>query len=323
MSKKPSDQRRKTLPKLRSEPDDPRESTKKIRAASNKATSSKGRDRPFLIVIGGGNAGEMHALRQSEITIGRARGSSIRLDDDGVSRSHAKVLCLGAEVHIEDLKSANGTFVNDEPIVSRRPLKDGDKITLGSITILKFTYSDDLDESFQRRMFEAALRDGLTTAYNKRYFMERMAKELAYARRHGAPLSLIMIDIDHFKSVNDTFGHPAGDAVLIQLSKVVHDTLRTEDVFARYGGEEFAVICRGVNVARATIVAERLRELVASMRTQADGQEIAVTLSLGVAGFPGTPAEKPEELIASADEALYEAKHAGRNRVVTRSGPEA
>jgi diguanylate cyclase (GGDEF)-like protein len=151
--------------------------------------------------------------------------------------------------------------------------------------------------------------------------MERMAKELAYARRHGAPLSLIMLDIDHFKSVNDTFGHPAGDAVLIQLSKVVHDTLRTEDVFARYGGEEFAVICRGVNVERATIVAERLRELVAAMRTKADDQEIAITLSLGVAGYQETGAENPEQLIASADEALYEAKRAGRNRVVTRSGP--
>jgi diguanylate cyclase (GGDEF)-like protein len=322
MSKNPSDQRRKTLPKLTSEPDDHRESTKKIRTASNRPTSSKGRDRPFLIVIGGGNAGEMHALRQSEVTIGRARGSTIRLDDDGVSRSHAKVVCLGeAEVHIEDLKSANGTFVNDEPVVSRRPLKDGDKITLGSVTILKFTYSDDLDESFQRRMFEAALRDGLTTAYNKRYFMERMAKELAYARRHGTPLSLIMIDIDHFKSVNDTFGHPAGDAVLIHLSEVMHDALRTEDVFARYGGEEFAVICRGVNVESATIVAERLRELVASMRTQTEGREIAITLSLGVAGYPETGAERPEQLISSADEALYEAKRAGRNRVVTRSGP--
>ncbi len=318
MSKKPSDQRRGNLPKFH-DADDNRESTKKIRTSGKRTPSIRGPGRPFLIVIGGGCAGEMHALRQSEIIIGRARGSGIRLDDDGVSRSHAKVSCLGGEVHIEDLESANGTFVNDEPVVSRRALKDGDKITLGSVTILKFTYSDDLEESFQRRMFEAALRDGLTTAYNKRYFMERLAKELAYARRHRAPLSLIMLDIDHFKNVNDTLGHPAGDAVLLRLSRVALDTLRTEDVFARYGGEEFAVICRGVDVQNATVVAERLRELVSSMRTQQDGREIAVTLSLGVAGYPEIDVDKPEQLIAAADEALYEAKRAGRNRVVAKS----
>jgi two-component system, cell cycle response regulator len=272
-----------------------------------------------LIVIGGGSAGEMHALREGEMIIGRAQASTIRLDDDGVSRSHARVICRGSEVHIEDLKSANGTLVNDEPVISRRPLADGDKITLGSITILKFTYSDDLEETFQRRMFEAALRDGLTTAHNRRYFTERLAKELAYARRHGAPLSVIMLDIDHFKKVNDTFGHLAGDAVLVGLSKVALDTLRTEDVFARYGGEEFAVICRGIEVENATTVAERLRTLIASMRTKHDEHEIAVTVSLGVAGYPDLDAETPDQLISAADEALYEAKRAGRDRVVVKS----
>jgi diguanylate cyclase (GGDEF)-like protein len=320
MSKKPSDHRRGSLPKLAVDTKEHRESTRKIKTGSKPPPSPKARDRPFLIVIGGENAGEMFALRQSEIIIGRARSSTIRLDDDGVSRSHAKVICLGNEVHIEDLKSVNGTYVNEEPVVSRRPLTDGDKITLGSVTILKFTYSDDLDESFQRRMFEAALRDGMTTAYNKRYFMDRLAKELAYARRHGTPLSLIMLDIDHFKSVNDEFGHPAGDAVLINLSKVALDTLRTEDVFARYGGEEFAIICRGVDVRSATIVAERLRELVGAMRTYLDGREVIVTVSLGVAGFPDIGAEKTEQLISAADEALYEAKRGGRNRVVTKPG---
>lgn len=322
MSKKPVPPRRRSLPKVGPRVDDDREATKKVKTAS-KAPPAKGRDRPFLIVMGGGSAGEMYALRQSEIVIGRSRSSTIRLDDDGISRSHAKVICVGSDVLIEDLNSANGTFVNEEPVFARRPLKDGDKITLGPITILKFTYNDDLDESFQRRMFEAALRDGLTTAYNKRYFMERMVKELAYARRHGTALSLIMLDVDHFKNVNDTFGHPAGDAVLINLSRVALDALRTEDVFARYGGEEFAVICRGVDVKNASVVAERLRELVSAMRTEEDGREITVTLSAGIAGYPEVDAERPEELISVADEALYEAKRAGRNRVVARGGPEA
>jgi two-component system cell cycle response regulator len=319
MSKKPSEHRRGSLPKLRSHAEEERDSTRKMVASGSNAPAPRGRDRPFLIVMGGGSAGEMYALRQSEIVIGRGRGSTIRLEDDGVSRNHAKVICNGNEVHIEDLKSANGTFVNEEPVVSRRPLADGDKITLGSITILKFTYSDDLDETFQRRMFEAALRDGMTGTYNKRYFMDRLAKELSFARRHHAALSLILLDIDFFKNVNDTFGHPAGDAVLIHLAKLAIDTLRTEDVFARYGGEEFAVICRGVDVQGATIVAERMRVLGAAMRTMDGEREIAVTLSLGVAGYPETDAEKPEQLIAAADEALYEAKRTGRNRVVVKS----
>jgi diguanylate cyclase (GGDEF)-like protein len=319
MTKKPADQRRRSLPKLGEDTEETHESTRKLLASATRTPSDKRRGRPFLIVIGGGSAGEMHALREGEMIIGRARASTIRLDDDGVSRSHARVISQGSAVHIEDLESANGTFVNDEPVVLRRPLTDGDKITLGSITILKFTYSDDLEETFQRRMFEAALRDGLTTAYNKRYFMERLAKELAYARRHGAPLSLIMIDIDHFKKVNDTFGHPAGDSVLVGLSKAALDMLRTEDVFARYGGEEFAVICRGTDVQSATTVAKRLRESVASMRTKHDGREIAVTVSLGVAGYPDLDAETPVQLVSAADEALYEAKRGGRDRVVAKS----
>jgi two-component system cell cycle response regulator len=320
MNKNPPHQRRRSLPKLGENTEETHESTRKLLTSASRTPSDKGRGRPFLIVIGGGSAGEMHALREGEMIIGRARASTIRLDDDGVSRSHARVISQGNAVHIEDLESANGTFVNDEPVVSRRPLTDGDKITLGAITILKFTYSDDLEETFQRRMFEAALRDGLTTAYNKRYFMDRLAKELAYARRHRARLSLIMIDIDHFKKVNDTFGHPAGDAVLVGVSKAALDTLRTEDVFARYGGEEFAIICRGIDVQSATSVAQRLHTLVAGMRVKHDGREIAVTLSLGVAGYPDIDAETPGQLISAADEALYEAKRGGRDCVVAKSG---
>jgi diguanylate cyclase (GGDEF)-like protein len=319
MTKKPSDQRRGTLPTLGDNLEDDPESTK-LRTASELPPAPSRRDRPFLIVISGSSVGAMHALRQKEVIIGRGRQATIRLDDDGVSRLHAKVTTgLGNEVQIEDLGSANGTFVNGEPVVARRSLIDGDKVTLGSITILKFTYTDDLEETFQRRMFEAALRDGLTTAYNKRYFVDRLEKELAFARRHGVPLSLLMFDIDNFKSINDTLGHPAGDAVLMRLSKVALDMLRAEDVFARYGGEEFAVICRGTDVKSAALVAERLRSSIAAMRTRSDERDIAVTVSVGVAGYPEVDAETPAQLISAADEALYEAKRAGRNRVIAKS----
>src|SRR5581483_6850222 len=155
-----------------------------------------------------------------------------------------RVLQIGGEVTIEDLKSANGTVVNGEPVGATAALKDGDKIRLGSTTILKFTYHDHLDESFQQQMYDAALRDALTKAFNKKYFLDRLETELAYAKRHAAHLSLLMIDIDHFKQVNDTYGHLAGDFVLSRIARIALGTVRTEDVFARYGGEEFGVICR-------------------------------------------------------------------------------
>jgi diguanylate cyclase (GGDEF)-like protein len=319
MGEKPSDKRRRALPDLAC-PDEERENTKrestKVKTAASKA---KGRDRPFLIVIAGGSVGQMYPVRQDEMVIGRARSCSIRLDDDGISRRHAKIISLGSQVHIEDLGSTNGTFVNGEKLASRRPLTDGDKITIGSTSILKFTYSDDLDETFQRRMFEAALRDGLTGAHNNRSFLDHLTKELAYARRHSTPLSLIILDVDHFKKVNDTWGHPAGDSVLTELSRVAIRALREEDVFARHGGEEFAVICRGTDAKGAAVVAERLRELIAKMRVSYAGREIAVTVSLGVACHTDVDAERPAQLIAEADEALYQAKREGRNRVVVRA----
>src|SRR5690606_4501307 len=103
-----------------------------------------------------------------------------------------------------------------------------------------------LDENFQQQMFDAALRDGLTKAYNKSYFLTQLEIEMAFALRHATPLSLVMFDVDHFKHVNDTYGHLAGDAVLMKLAGLAQASVRAEDVFARYGGEEFAIICRGI-----------------------------------------------------------------------------
>ncbi|MFO7721082.1 MAG: diguanylate cyclase [Gillisia sp.] len=151
------------------------------------------------------------------------------------------------------MKSRNGTLANGK-LVRSHILQDGDKIQLGSTTILKFTYHDHLDESFQKQMYEAALRDGLTNAFNKKYFFDRVASELAYGLRHETPLSLLMMDLDHFKRLNDTYGHLAGDHVLQSMSRRVTSSIRTEDVFARYGGEEFALICRGIRLPNAAIM---------------------------------------------------------------------
>ena len=213
-----------------------------------------------------------------------------------------------------DLQSRNGTFVNGERIQTQQ-LRDGDKIQIGSTTILKFTYHDHLEESFQRRMFENALRDGLTRAFNKRYFLQRLESEVRFARRHKVPLSLVLLDLDDFKKVNDNHGHPAGDAVLQTLAQKIHESIRNEDVFARYGGEEFVVLLRSVDLARAMAFAERLRGAAHAMEHVNGDHNFRVSVSAGVAAIPEVDSDEPLELIAAADEALYRAKRAGRDRV--------
>jgi diguanylate cyclase (GGDEF)-like protein len=274
--------------------------------------------KPYLIVLVGGNVGETFRLDPGlgEILVGRAPTSTIRFEDDGVSRRHASLRMVpSGEWRIEDLGSANGTHVNGE-LVAGRILSDNDKIQLGPGTLLKFTWHDELEENFQRQMFDAALRDGLTKAFNRKYFLTRLDTELAYARRHNAPLSLVMIDVDHFKRINDSFGHVAGDNALVAIAQLVSKTIRAEDVFARYGGEEFAVICRGATRDQACTLAERLRQIVEASPLDVGSSSIRVSISAGVAGLPEFAAESSLQLVAAADEALYAAKGSGRNKVM-------
>jgi diguanylate cyclase (GGDEF)-like protein len=298
-------------------PEEAEEETRVARAPSDLPKANTARDRAYVIVLAGEQVGSMFRL-EGETLIGRTAQAKIRLNDDGISRKHARIVPRGTEVFIEDLKSANGTVVNDEVIEGERALQDGDKIRLGSTTILKFTYHDHLDESFQQQMYEAALRDGLTKAFNKKYFLDRLESEFAYARRHKSHLSLVMFDVDFFKKVNDNYGHLAGDYVLARLAKLTAAAVRTEDVFARYGGEEFGVICRAVELRKAGMFAERLRLLIESSSFEYEGQRVPVTVSIGVSATPEIDVETSTELIGSADEALYEAKRSGRNRVILK-----
>jgi diguanylate cyclase (GGDEF)-like protein len=268
----------------------------------------------YLVVLAGTNLGEMHKIEGSETVVGRAMSAQLRLNDDGISRRHCRVLSNGGRVMIEDLGSAHGTLVNGE-LIQQHELQEGDKVRLGANTMLKFTYQDKLDETFQQQMYDAALRDGLTKAYNKKFFLDRLETEFAYAKRHKAPLSLVMFDVDHFKKVNDTYGHLAGDAVLVHLSRVTHAIIRTEDVAARYGGEEFAIICRGIPLLNGGVLGERLRAAVEQASLDYAGRRLAVTISVGVAALPEAKANAGSELVSEADQALYEAKRTGRNRV--------
>jgi two-component system cell cycle response regulator len=281
------------------------------------APKSGRRDRAHLIVLAGESLGQMFRVEQTGCLIGRAVDATIRLQDDGVSRHHARIVEFQGELCIEDLTSANGTFLNGDRIRTA-VLRDGDQIQVGSTSILKFTYADELEESFQQRMHDAALYDGLTKACNKRQFLRRLDTEVAYAKRHAAPVSLLMLDVDHFKQVNDRHGHLAGDHVLSTLAQIVQSTIRTEDLLARYGGEEFAVLCRGTPIESALVLAERLRAKVETFLFEEHQKRIPVTISVGVAAWFDQP-DSATQLIANADAALYKAKAGGRNRVVVRA----
>jgi diguanylate cyclase (GGDEF)-like protein len=300
------------------DPDDasPLEDTTRTSPAPAETTGQK--RGAYLLMLSGSNVGEMHKIENDQVVVGRGDKADIRLVDDGISREHIRLVTESGQVWLEDLGSTNGTYCNGER-VERRQLAEGDKILLGSTTILKFTYQDRLEEAFQRRMSESALRDGLTRAYNKRYFSERLELEVQHALRHDSPLSLVFIDIDHFKQINDVHGHPAGDQVLTQLATVIMSMLEEEEVFARYGGEEFAIIARGTGTREAKALSERVRVSVESHPFAFAGNRIPVTISVGIARAPGPGIADMADLIAGADRAMYEAKRAGRNRVVVGS----
>lgn len=280
------------------------------------------RTRPTLVFMAGARMGEACRLPRGETLIGRGRQCGIRLDEQSISRTHARIVVDRGGVWIEDLQSSNGTVVNTEQ-VTRVDLHDGDKIQLGESSILKFTLTDPLDESFHNQLYNAAMRDPLTGVFNRSYLVESIDKSLAYARRHNVPVGLLIFDIDFFKRVNDTHGHLAGDAVLQQIARAVRATLRTEDVLARYGGEEFCVLCPGTHSQGALLLAERVRRIVEGQRvTLSDGTKIGVTVSIGVATFPEVRSITSTEFLAAADSALFQAKEAGRNRVVSANESE-
>lgn len=164
-----------------------------------------------------------------------------------------------------------------------------------------------------RRVERLSVIDGLTRAYNRRYFDQQLTAEMERSRRYEHPFSLLMGDIDDFKEVNDQYGHLAGDEVLREIVRRMTRSLRDVDVVTRYGGEEFALILPNTDVESAAVAAERIRQAIADTPVRADGLDISVTISLGVAVFPDCDDETA--LIAAADEALYQAKRAGKNRV--------
>ncbi|MCX5744387.1 MAG: GGDEF domain-containing protein [Proteobacteria bacterium] len=273
-----------------------------------------------LTALTGGSTGKIFRVGKGRSLIGRAQKAEVRLMDDGVSRNHASVRFEGEDLWLDDMASRNGTFVNGERLTEPRRLVEGDKIQIGRTTVLRFGYHDEHDDNFTENLVSSALRDPLTRLFNKRYLLDRLDSELKFAQRHHTAVSLMLLDLDHFKVINDTYGHLTGDAVLNNLALVLQKTVRNEDVVARFGGEEFAIVLRAIPLDAAYQLAERLRIVIEkTSTTDQHGRSVVATASIGVAGYPAQKLETVTALIEAADQALYRAKREGRNRVARRS----
>jgi len=246
------------------------------------------------------------------LTIGRGADNGIVLESDSVSRRHARFEQKDSTWWVTDLRSTNGTYVNDELVVEHK-LRRADHIKIGD-TIFKYLAGSDVEAAYHEEIYRMTIVDGLTQAHNKRFLLETLEKEISRARRYVRPLSLIMFDLDHFKKINDTFGHLAGDYVLREVAALVRGRIRRDEVFARYGGEEFAILLPETDLAGAQRVSEEIRGLVAQHHFVFERDSIPVTVSMGGAQLSDATKDI-EAFIEVADRKLYEAKHGGRNRV--------
>ena len=257
--------------------------------------------------------GKRHVLQRDITSIGRDRENDIVLDSDSVSRRHARIELREGAFFVVDLDSTNGTFVNDEPEpVTASQLRQGDQLKIGD-TIFKYLSGSDVEAQYHETIFNMTITDGLTDVSNKKKLDTELAKEIPRALRHGRQLSIMMIDIDHFKDVNDTYGHITGDSVLRDLASILERRLRPDDTLGRYGGEEFCAILPETSLEGAIRIGEQLRSLVESHAFVVEGEQIKVTISVGIAEL-----KKGMDMKAfykSADEMLYEAKRTGRNKV--------
>jgi len=279
------------------------------------------RDRCTLTLLAGPNVGRIVAVPAEGLVVGRGGDADLRIDDAGLSRCHARLFRMGDGTYVQDLGSTNGSWVDGAPVRGAVLVSDGSRVALGPNTLFGAQIQDIAEQETTLQLYESTIRDGLTRVYNRRYLDRRMAEEVAYSLRHHAALSVLILDVDHFKHVNDTFGHAAGDAVLRVLAATVSRLVRTEDVVARYGGEEFCVVARGIDARNAAIFGERLRRTVESMRAPVGERSLSVTISVGVSTLDGeTTYADAAALLGAADAALYRAKATGRNRVVSAGG---
>jgi two-component system cell cycle response regulator len=282
---------------------------------------------PALVFLRGELLAAPIPLDRDEVTLGRALEADVRVNDARASRVHARITverdAASGETRyrLQDLGSTNGTLLNGEP-VREAYLEDGDKLTVGE-QLLRFALLDDIDQEYQRHIHRLLAHDELTGLLTSKSFFSELRRESARAQTEGRPFCVLMMDLDHFKTVNDTHGHLVGSQTLEEVGALITSALRAGDVAARFGGEEFAAFLLNADCAQGLVAAERVRAAIeahyfpATRRGAADesGETLRITISVGVAAYP-EDARDPIELVELADTALYRAKNLGRNRVV-------
>ena len=268
-----------------------------------------------LIAIAGEITGSLFDLGQDKITIGRGTSCQISLNFNGISRNHCEIIKRDKDFFITDLNSSNGTSINGQKITNPIKLKKEDNIQIGTF-ILKFVPEGDPERETYEKLQQDANTDGLTGAYNKTYCMKALDLEMKKSLVSGYPLSLVILDLDHFKKLNDTYGHDAGDFVLKNVSKLIQDKIKSIEgtIFARYGGEEFVLLCPNTAIKNAFEISETIRGDIEKTPFKYDGHDIKITVSIGIADYrQGVKTSK--DLFKRADEAVYQSKNSGRNQV--------
>ncbi len=272
---------------------------------------------PCLIVVEGASIGLEVRLDKADTVIGRAEDAAVSLDDRLASREHARIVAQGEgdgrDYVLLDNGSTNGTFLNNRQ-VGKAVLRDGDKVRIGS-TVLRFSYHDEIDAEYHRRIYDLITYDDLTGLLTLRPFYRELEREIERSARLGLPLAVLMMDVDRFKQVNDTFGHQTGSHVLKECGRLIRHALRYNDAAARYGGEEFIAYLPNADHELAGRIAERVRAAIEAGDFAYDGSRPHPTISIGIAWFP-VDARDLDGLVRRADQRLYRAKEEGRNRVV-------
>ena len=273
-----------------------------------------GRQCCLVRIYPAGVSGSMMPLSFRRLTLGRDQGSTIEINDDFMSRTHAMLELTDAGYTLTDCHSRNGTFVNDQRIFAAHLLKPGDQIRMGN-HIFKYLSADHVEALYHEAVYEMMTVDALTGVYNRRYFEDAFRREVLRTQRHGRTLALLMFDIDLFKQINDTHGHLVGDQILKSLSTRIRTRVRGDEIFARVGGEEFAIVLVESGRENARQIAESICELVASAPLLPELPDLRVTISVGGTFANGLEPVTDEDLISRADHQMYMAKAAGRNCV--------
>ncbi|MFN8610150.1 MAG: GGDEF domain-containing protein [Vulcanimicrobiota bacterium] len=271
---------------------------------------------PCLQMLDGNQAGQVYQIQQSSLNLGRAPECDWQILDSSVSGLHARLQITAEGAELQDLQSTNGTFLEGESCSQPRLMKPGDIFCLGHAIHFRFSMLTQREIGLAQALYQNATRDGLTGLLNRPSFFAHAEQEMAMFLRSGKSFGFLLMDLDHFKRVNDTFGHPTGDELLRQVAQVLRTDLRLEDVLGRYGGEEFCCLVRAADALTTMEVAERLRRVVGQVGIEVPGKESPYrpTISIGLS-CPRSQ-ETLSQLVDRADQALYEAKESGRNRSV-------